>query len=247
MLLPYATDNRPLTRPIATVTLLCGSIGFTLILLLGAADGRWSVEPVLNAVGIVPAHFRPISLFTYMFVHESIGHLVLNMFYLWVFGAGVEAALGGRKFLLLYLFSGAFGGALQWLVTITLLPGADNVPIVGASAACAGLIGLYAVRYYRARLSFIGLWFQPHVVTVISVFLAYEIGSGLWDLASHATEAGVAHWSHIGGFVFGLSCAQALHLDEVGQREYLTQDASRAMDRSVPGAAIRRWETLLNR
>ena len=41
-----------------------------------------------------PAHFRPWSLLTYSFFHESFGHLLVNVFYLWIFGGGVEEAVG---------------------------------------------------------------------------------------------------------------------------------------------------------
>jgi membrane associated rhomboid family serine protease len=229
------------------MALLCVNVALTVVPLMAVWTAHWRLTTLLNAVGIVPGHLRPYTLLTYMFFHESLGHLLLNMCYLWVFGAGVEAALGARKFLGIYLLSGVVGGALQWIVTVQLAPDAEAVPIVGASAACAGMIGLYAVRYYRARLAFVGLWFQPHVVTVISAFLAYEIVGGLWSVWQGSAEAGVAHWAHIGGFVFGLTCAQILKLDAAGQIAYLAQDATRAMAASVPGAAIRRWETLLNR
>ncbi len=170
------------------------------------------------------------------------------MFYLWVFGAAVEAAVGWWRFLLLYVTSGAFGGILELLVVNTALPeAAAQHPIVGASAACAGLIGAFAVRYYRARLEFVGLPWRPHVVVVVAAFLAFEIGAGLWDVAAGNGAGSVAHWAHVGGFIFGLVWAQALRLSDVGERAYLKADAAQAMNKNEPGAAINRWEALLAR
>ncbi len=247
MLLPYASDRGPTLRPYATLSVLLATVVVAVALAFGERSGGPS-EKWLYILGLVPAHFQPLTLLTYPFVHEGFGHLLLNAFYLWVFGAGVENAVGRGRFLALYLAGGAVGGALQTLVTLSLLPPATAaIPIVGASAACAGLIGLYAVRYYRARLAFVGLPFRPHVVAVVAVFLAYEIGAGLWSLGAGAEAAGVAHWAHVGGFIFGLSCAYLLKLDQAGERAYLTQDARQDMDTNEPGAAIRRWEQLLAR
>jgi tetratricopeptide (TPR) repeat protein len=121
------------------------------------------------------------------------------------------------------------------------------MPVVGASAACAGLMGLFAVRYYRARLAFVGLPFRPHVVSVVAFFLLMEIGLGLYALIIGSATDGVAHWAHVGGFIFGLGCASLLNLGSAGSKAYLRADASQAMDKSVPGAAIHKWELLLAR
>lgn len=248
-MLPYASDHRPARAPLVTWSLLALTTLLSAWLMLAdrlAGPGR-SVE-MLSEVGLVPERFHPLTLFTYTFFHAGIAHLVVNLFYLYVFGAGVEEAVGRSRYILLYLASGAVGGLLQILVTRTLLPPvATTVPIVGASAACAGLMGLFAVRYYRARLAFVGLPFRPHVVSVVAVFLFMEIGLGLYALLVGSALGGVAHWAHVGGFVFGLACARILHLGDAGSRAYLNADASHAMERSVPGAAIKRWELLLAR
>ena len=223
-------------------------LALTTWVVFGARLGpRWAGTEALHTFGIVPTHFRLHSLVTYAFFHESYGHLLVNLFYLWVFGAGVEEAVGRVKYLLWYVAGGAFGGAMQLLVTRQMAELNAGLPIVGASAACAGLVGLFAVRYYRARLSFVGLPYRPHVVSVVSLFLAYEVGAGLWNLVTGSAAGGVAHWSHVGGFIFGLTCAQLFRLDTEGQSAYLRSDATQAMERSDPGEAIKHWEALLQR
>jgi len=247
--LPYASDHRPARSPIATWGLILLTTALAVpFILTGRLVGAWREAELLYAFGLVPGHFRPLTLFTYPFVHESVGHLLINLFYLWVFGAGVEDAIGRRGFLLLYLAGGAVGGALQCAVTLTLLPSSyADTPIVGASAACATLVGLFAARYYRSRLAFVGLPFRPHVVAVVALFLIANIGLALWDLLHGAAAGGVANWAHVGGFVFGLACAQVMRLPEAGRRAYLRADAARAMDKSMPGSAVKRWEMLLAR
>ncbi len=165
-----------------------------------------------------------------------------------MFGAGVEAALGHGRFVMLYLLGGAVGATLQALVALKA-PDLVNpsIPIIGASAGCSCLIGLYAVRYYRDRITFVGLPYRPNVVEVVTLFLCLEVSVGLWELFIGMRADGVAHWAHIGGFVFGLTCAYLLHLDSTAQTAYWSEDAVSAMDRSRPGAAVARLDQILSR
>jgi membrane associated rhomboid family serine protease len=231
------------------MTLLCVNIVIWLLIWLAdRQSGGAQSASLFPKFGIVPTRFDPLTLVTYPFFHASLAHLLVNMLYLWVFGAGVEEAIGWGRFLLLYLAGGAFGGLLELLVTSALLPPlAASQPIIGASGACAALVGVFAVRYYRARLDFVGLPWHPHVVVVVALFLAFEISAGLWDAVSGYGAGGVAHWAHVGGFIFGLVWGQAARLSEVGARAYLKADAAQAMAKNVPGAAIKRWEALLAR
>ncbi len=248
MILPYS-DNPISRRPPATLGLLAVTFLLSLCVLLLRGSGHASTAAhLISFFGLVPDHFQFFALLTYPLFHDSLSHFCVNAFFLWVFGTGIEAAVGSRRFLLLYFLGGLVGGALQCLVTATLLPPEyQSAPIIGASAACAGLIGLYAARYYRATISFVGLPVRAHVVVVVTLYLALEILAGLWNLLGGNNGDGVAHWAHIGGFVFGLGCAYLLRLTDHGARAYLSLDALHAMSKSVPGAAIKKWETLLAR
>lgn len=247
-MLPYATDLRPTRRPLVTWALLLTTVVLSVSLM--AADrlaGPGRTAAALDSIGIVPSRFHPLTVFTYLFFHADPAHLLINLFYLYVFGGGVEEAVGRSRYILLYLAAGAVGGLLQWLVTITLLPPhVGAIPIVGASAACAGLMGLFAARYYRARLALVGLPFKPQVVAVVGVFLLLEICLGLSALLVGSAADGVAHWAHVGGFVFGLGCAQLMNLTDVASSAYLRSDAA-AMEETSPGAALKKWQILLSR
>nr|WP_321222777.1 rhomboid family intramembrane serine protease [uncultured Psychroserpens sp.] len=50
--------------------------------------------------------FQPWQIFTHMFMHGGITHILFNMFALWMFGTAVETVLGSKKFLFLYLSAG---------------------------------------------------------------------------------------------------------------------------------------------
>jgi membrane associated rhomboid family serine protease len=247
VLLPYASDCRPKQFAVVTLVLLVGIALLSICTMAGGPIARsYSPHALLLTVGLTPAHFRPINLLTYTFFHDGWAHLLVNLLYLWVFGAGVEAAVGRKRFLFFYLSGGIVGGIFQILFSLrTLSPMEASQPIVGASAACACLVGLYAVRFYRARLAFVGLPYQPQVTLVVLLFLTLEMGLGVYALIVGAAADGVAHWAHIGGFVFGLTCGLLLRLDEAGSRAYLQSDAAVLLDRSDPGGAIRRYEALL--
>lgn len=254
MLLPYAsTENyaephEKQTLPLMTFALLFATVIVAIVFeLAGRGVGSQTQEQYLSAFGLVPNAITPFALFTYPFLHAGMGHLLLNMFYLFVFGSGIEAEVGQIKLLALYLFGAAVGGAMQVVVTRYYLPTQSDIPIVGASAACSALIGLYANRYYRARLVFVGIPFKPQVVAVVLFILTNELLWGLYSLYVGNELDGIAHWAHLGGFTFGLGCAFFLKLYRVGELSYLRRDATINMNYSEPGEAIKRWRTVLSR
>jgi membrane associated rhomboid family serine protease len=55
-------------------------------------------------------HFSPYQLVTHMFMHGNFGHILLNMFALWMFGNALENIWGAKRFLIFYLITG-FGAA----------------------------------------------------------------------------------------------------------------------------------------
>ncbi|MCK8481448.1 rhomboid family intramembrane serine protease [Psychroserpens algicola] len=50
--------------------------------------------------------FQPWQIFTHMFMHGGVTHILFNMFALWMFGTAVETQLGSKKFLFLYISAG---------------------------------------------------------------------------------------------------------------------------------------------
>ncbi|AUS04567.1 rhomboid family intramembrane serine protease [Pseudotamlana carrageenivorans] len=57
--------------------------------------------------------FKPWQIFTHMFMHGSVTHILFNMFALWMFGTPVEQVLGSKKFLFIYLSAGLGAVLLQ--------------------------------------------------------------------------------------------------------------------------------------
>ncbi|HUR21873.1 MAG TPA: rhomboid family intramembrane serine protease, partial [Vicinamibacterales bacterium] len=80
--------------------------------------------------GLIPAAFSWPTLFTSMFVHGDVLHLLGNMICLWIFGDNVEDQMGHGRFLVFYLACGAAAALAEtWSSPDSLLP------MVGASGA----------------------------------------------------------------------------------------------------------------
>ena len=126
-------------------------------------------------------------LFTAMFVHVNIIHLLGNMFFLLIFGLRAEDLFAVHEYLLIYLLSGLAGNLL------TLLFGPYAPPSAGASGAIFGLFGACTIYIRRAvGQSIIG-------ALVFSFFLLIMSSGG-----------NVNNLAHLGGLVVGLLIGYAL-------------------------------------
>ena len=119
-------------------------------------------------------------LFTAMFVHVSIVHLLGNMFFLLIFGLRAEELFSLKEYLLIYFLSGLTGNLL------TLLFGVDMVS-AGASGAIFGMFGACIIYFRRA----IG---QSIMSALLYAFFLLMISSG----------PSVNVFAHLGGLVVGL-------------------------------------------
>jgi membrane associated rhomboid family serine protease len=171
------------------------------------------VSPGLEAhYALVPDHLRLTALVSYMFLHAGWMHIIGNMWFLWVFGAHLENALGSGRFLFFYLACGVAAGALQSLLNL-----GSAIPTVGASGAIAGVMGAFFIIYPRVRV--VTLVFIIIFITTIEIpaafMLLYWFGiqllSGLWSTASRNGGAGgVAWFAHVGGFLAGIILVKLL-------------------------------------
>lgn len=136
-----------------------------------------------------------------LFVHAGVFHLVFNLWFLWLAGYNVEDAWGRGLFLGFYLASGLAAAFAHWLSGPS-----SPVPLVGASGALAGAMGAFMVIRSQAKIRFFALVlirptvFKAPAIIMLPMWLVGEIADGY--LAS-GRDGGVAHWAHVGGFVFG--------------------------------------------
>jgi membrane associated rhomboid family serine protease len=149
-----------------------------------------------------------LTLFTSMFMHGGILHIVFNMLFLWIFGNNVEDAMGPVKYLLFYLLAGVAAVYAQ-----ALLDPDGTLPMIGASGAVAGVLGAYALLLPRARVltAVILLFFvtfieiPAYVMLGIWFVLQFVPAVGQVAVPDVSGEGGVAYFAHVGGFLFGLA------------------------------------------
>lgn len=153
--------------------------------------------PLVSSLALWPLHggFMPWQLVTYAFLHAGIAHLGLNMLGLWMFGRELEHQMGSRTFLRLYFASVLTAGGTQ--LVFTTLTG-SVFPTVGASGGVFGILLAYAL-FFPNRI--IVLLFPPIPMPAwlfVSLYAIVELGLGV-----SGTQAGVAHFAHLGGMLGG--------------------------------------------
>lgn len=205
MLLPIKTKNPPESLPYATF----GLIALNIIIYIFTSNGLEIREDVVTQFALTHANVGGLTLFSSMFLHGDIFHILGNMWFLWLLGAAVEGRLKTVKFLLLYFAAGLTGDGLHLLMTMNQ----PDVPSLGASGAIMGLMGA-------------ALWMFPHSKMVIFYWFGwfwhgtwdwrmwgvalYYLGLDIVEAALLGSFSGVAHFAHIGGALGGFVMALVL-------------------------------------
>ena len=150
------------------------------------------VAPRIDSTGtlrdINPPFSVWTSVFTSMFIHGSVLHLVGNMLFLWGFGGRLEEKLGHVKYLLFYL---AAGVAAVWTQVAIDLD--SRAPLIGASGAISGVVGAYILTF----------WY-PNSVWLLIVFFILPVIIGPIGMGVASSGPQVAYMAHLGGLVAGV-------------------------------------------
>lgn len=135
-------------------------------------------------------------LFTCMFVHSDIMHILLNMYALYTIGPVVERYYGKGKYLFIYIISGLLGSVFSGVFM------SANSISIGASGAIFGLLGsiCYFTYYYRATLQGI---LRGSIIPVIVINLVIGFLSPSIDLSAH-----------IGGLIGGILVSMGLGIGD---------------------------------
>ncbi|MGZ4168576.1 MAG: rhomboid family intramembrane serine protease [Solirubrobacteraceae bacterium] len=183
--------SRP-TTPVVTQTLIAINVavfigetatGTPLGGVSSSGVGTLFVKGALYGPNIDQAH-QYYRLVTSGFLHDGLLHILFNMLFLFFMGPMLEPAIGRLNFAVVYfvsLLGGAFGALL-------LTP---DVPTVGASAACFGVLGaLIVVAHYRG----ISIWQSGLGITlVINIVFSLSV-------------SGISVGGHGGGVIAGAIC-----------------------------------------
>lgn len=177
-------------KPIVTYTL----IGICILLFIlmyifgnGSEDKYTLIKFGANLDRLVRAgdYYR---LFTSIFLHIGIIHLLCNMFSLYAIGKEIENLFGKVKYLIIFVLSGISGSLLSIAFT-------HNTISAGASGAIFGLLGalLYFGYYYR---TYLGAVIRSSIIPVIVI-----------NLVIGFLTPGIDNAAHIGGLICGVLTA----------------------------------------
>lgn len=147
--------------------------------------------PELNAT----VSFQWWQLVTSAFLHANLPHIALNMYALYLFGHDVERTLGARYYLALY-FAAVLAASLVQLEVVTAASGI--YPTLGASGGVFGVLLAFGMLFPHRRLM---LLFPPIPMPAwlfVTLYGFIELTFGVLG-----TEAGVAHFAHLGGMLGG--------------------------------------------
>lgn len=191
-------DLPPVTR-----ALLIANIAIYLLQMLtdNALVVNFALWPLGPSMYQDVAGFQPWQLVTYGFLHGGFTHLAFNMLALWMFGGAIENLFGAKPFAL-YYFVCVIGAALAQLAVVHFFTG-GYYPTLGASGGVFGLLLAYGMMYPHARIM---LLFPPIPMPAwlfVTGYGAIELFLGITG-----TQAGVAHFAHLGGMAFGFVLIQ---------------------------------------
>jgi membrane associated rhomboid family serine protease len=182
-----------------------------LIFILLIANGlvyaleRFSPEFMIGNFALWPldsGYFRPWQLLTYGFLHDlnSLYHIGFNMLGLWMFGRHVEPMMGPKRFTIFYLTCVVGAGLIQMLVA-----GVQGgvYYTVGASGGLMGILLAYAVAFPNQTIMLI---FPPIPMKAKYFVVIFALASVYLGVSGRA--AGIAHFAHLGGMLFGFALLQ---------------------------------------
>jgi membrane associated rhomboid family serine protease len=176
----------------------------------------------LRVLGVVPADVRLPSLLTYQFAHLGWGHLLGNLFILFLAGPFVEDRWGRPLYAAFYLSAGVVA-ALMFVARYHGL----NLPLVGASGAIAGVMGAFLILFWNTKIRFLYWFFFFMVGTfeapawlMLPLWFLKELffAQAMDAVAPGEGGGGVAFWAHVWGFVFGVAVASAIAYFRVEER-----------------------------
>lgn len=135
-------------------------------------------------------------LFTCMFFHADLLHLIFNMYALYILGTRVERYYGSKRYIVLYLISGLVASLFSCVFNNI------NVISIGASGAIFGLFGSIAYFTYHYR------------GTLREFLTSGIIPTLLLNLIIGFANTGIDMAAHIGGIIGGLLIAMSIGIGD---------------------------------
>lgn len=136
-------------------------------------------------------------LVTYAFLHGGVGHLVINLLVLWFFGMRLEEHWGTERFLKFVIFTAATSVLVHLVIATAIYGIVAPQFIIGISGVCYAIMLAFAY-YWPDSPIYIYAIFPVKAKILVAIM-------GIAVLLASVREGGssIAHWTHLGGFLFG--------------------------------------------
>ena len=208
--------------PAVKLLIITNVVVFVINLIVPAMTLRLGLEP--RAVFEDFAFWQP---FTYMFLHSitGVGHVLINMLSLWMFGTELERTWGTRFFTKYYFVTGVGAAATSLLLSL-FVDGIYYSVTVGASGAIYGLLLGYGM-YFPNRPIY--LYF---IFPIPAKYFVMIVGAIAFFSALGGPGGGVAHAAHLGGLMVGYLYLKGLRARPIFQRNQRSFSSSSGRARS---------------
>ena len=193
----YASRYTPSNRfPVGLKWLLIANIGIFVVWFFSVTAGTGSF---FRNFYLIPSQvvttFALWQVVTYMFFHAGFGHILWNMFTLWMFGVELERLWGTRRFLRFYFACGV--GAAVTVILVNYMFGDPNVATLGSSGAIYGILMAYALLF-PDRLVLFGF-----LIPIKVKYFVLIMGAIVFMSSFRNTGSGVSDVAHLGGLAVG--------------------------------------------
>lgn len=190
-------------KPVTTVLVILSLLGALVVEWESQLSiSRWlmfqHVFPTSDGWAVVPLEFSLAKgqlwrLFTPIFLHFSLFHILFNSLWLWEFGRRIESVTGHWRFLNLVLLVALISNASQFLWQQHALFG-------GMSGVIYGLVGYIWIRHRLAPIAEFAI--PPGIIGFMLVWLVVCMVGTLDWLA----QIKIANAAHFSGLVVGVIC-----------------------------------------
>jgi rhomboid family protein len=168
---------------------------FLLQSVMGDSGTIWFALWPLNASQVFGpgVGFEPWQLVTYSFLHGGFQHIFFNMFAVYMFGSSLEQLFGTRWYVTLYFVSVVTAGVSQLVVNQVI---GSPYPTLGASGGVFGLLLAFGMYFPRRKIMLMFLPIPMDAWLFVTLYGGLELFLGVTG-----TQAGVAHFAHLGGML----------------------------------------------
>ena len=199
MLLPIRTNVRPWRTPYTNYALIIINV---IIFFVTYTGGEHTLNRWAETYMLTPAYPFLWQFITYAFLHGSIGHILGNMYFLYMFGNNVNDRLGHLGYLCFYL-AGAVFSAIGHILIAPLHGAGIATPVLGASGAIAAVTGAYLVLYPQTLITIVYWLFFIGTMEIPAIYLIL-FKMIFIDNVIARTAPNVAYDAHLAGYAFGI-------------------------------------------